>query len=60
VIRDFSMELNRGESVALLGRTDPVKHTTFYAVGCLVMPKVAPVTIEARTSPPASIAAHSG
>ena len=36
VIRDFSMELNRGEVVALLGPNGSGKTTTFYAVAGLV------------------------
>ena len=39
VIRDFSMELNRGEVVALLGPNGSGKTTTFYAVAGLVMPE---------------------
>lgn len=39
VIRDFSMELNRGEVVALLGPNGSGKTTTFYAVAGLVTPE---------------------
>ncbi len=46
VIRDFSMELNRGEVVALLGPNGSGKTTTFYAVAGLVMPEGGTVTID--------------
>ena len=39
VIRDFSMELNRGEVVALLGPNGSGKTTTFYAIAGLVTPE---------------------
>jgi len=49
VIRDFSMELNRGEVVALLGPNGSGKTTTFYAVAGLVMPEGGTVTIDGKT-----------
>ncbi len=48
VIRDFSMELNRGEVVALLGPNASGKTTTFYAVAGLVMPEGGTVTIDGK------------
>ena len=48
VIRDFSMELNRGEVVALLGPNGSGKTTTFYAVAGLVMPEGGTVTIDGK------------
>ena len=48
VIRDFSMELNRGEVVALLGPNGSGKTTTFYAVAGLVMPEGGTVTIAGK------------
>ncbi|WP_372885577.1 LPS export ABC transporter ATP-binding protein [Shimia sp.] len=48
IIRDFSMELNRGEVVALLGPNGSGKTTTFYAVAGLVMPEGGTVTIDGR------------
>jgi len=48
VIRDFSMELNRGEVVALLGPNGSGKTTTFYAVAGLVMPEGGAVTIDGK------------
>jgi lipopolysaccharide export system ATP-binding protein len=48
VIRDFSMELNRGEVVALLGPNGSGKTTTFYAVAWLVMPEGGTVTIDGK------------
>lgn len=48
VIRDFSMELNRGEVVALLGPNGSGKTTTFYAVAGLVMPEGGKVTIDGK------------
>lgn len=46
VIRDFSMELNRGEVVALLGPNGSGKTTTFYAVAGLVTPEGGAVTLD--------------
>ena len=48
VIRDFSMELNRGEVVALLGPNGSGKTTTFYAVAGLVMHEGGTVTIDGK------------
>lgn len=48
VIRDFSMELNRGEVVALLGPNGSGKSTTFYAIAGLVYPEGGQVTIDGR------------
>jgi lipopolysaccharide export system ATP-binding protein len=48
VIRDFSMELNRGEVVALLGPNGSGKSTTFYAIAGLVYPESGEVTIDGR------------
>lgn len=48
VIRDFSMELNRGEVVALLGPNGSGKTTTFYAVAGLIMPEGGKVMIDGR------------
>lgn len=46
VIRDFSMELNRGEVVALLGPNGSGKTTTFYAVAGLVTPEGGTVVLD--------------
>ncbi|MCX8226989.1 MAG: LPS export ABC transporter ATP-binding protein [Sulfitobacter sp.] len=48
VIRDFSMYLDRGEVVALLGPNGSGKTTTFYAVAGLVMPEGGTVTIDGK------------
>lgn len=48
VIRDFSMHLDRGEVVALLGPNGSGKTTTFYAVAGLVMPEGGTVTIDSK------------
>jgi lipopolysaccharide export system ATP-binding protein len=48
VIREFSMELNRGEVVALLGPNGSGKTTTFYAIAGLIMPEGGRVTIDGR------------
>lgn len=48
VIRDFSMDLNRGEVVALLGPNGSGKTTTFYAIAGLIMPEGGSVTIDGR------------
>lgn len=46
VIRDFSMHLNRGEVVALLGPNGSGKTTTFYAVAGLVTPEGGTVKVD--------------
>lgn len=46
VIRDFSMHLDRGEVVALLGPNGSGKTTTFYSVAGLVYPEAGRVTID--------------
>lgn len=46
VIRDFSMHLNRGEVVALLGPNGSGKTTTFYAVAGLVTPEGGKVVVD--------------
>ncbi|WP_146590474.1 LPS export ABC transporter ATP-binding protein [Puniceibacterium confluentis] len=48
VIRDFSMELNRGEVVALLGPNGSGKTTTFYAIAGLVNPEGGQVLIDGK------------
>ncbi len=48
VIRDFSMHLNRGEVVALLGPNGSGKTTTFYAVAGLVTPEGGKVTVDGK------------
>ena len=48
IIRDFSMTLNRGEVVALLGPNGCGKTTTFYAVAGLIMPEGGHVKIDGR------------
>ena len=48
VIRDVSMELERGEVVALLGPNGSGKTTTFYAVAGLVLPEAGRVTLDGR------------
>lgn len=48
VIRDFSMELNRGEVVALLGPNGSGKTTTFYAVAGLVAPEGGTVVVDGK------------
>ena len=48
VIRNFSMHLDRGEVVALLGPNGSGKTTTFYAVAGLVMPEGGRVTIDGQ------------
>ena len=48
VIRDFSMYLNRGEVVALLGPNGSGKTTTFYAVAGLVTPEGGTVTVDGK------------
>jgi lipopolysaccharide export system ATP-binding protein len=46
VIRDFSMHLNRGEVVALLGPNGSGKTTTFYSVAGLVTPEGGKVMVD--------------
>ncbi|MWD27923.1 LPS export ABC transporter ATP-binding protein [Aquicoccus sp. SCR17] len=46
VIRDVSVDLNRGEVVALLGPNGSGKTTTFYAVAGLVYPEAGQVIID--------------
>lgn len=48
VIRDFSMHLDRGEVVALLGPNGSGKTTTFYAVAGLVTPEGGTVTVDGK------------
>ncbi len=48
VIREFGMELNRGEVVALLGPNGSGKTTTFYAIAGLVVPEGGRVTIDGK------------
>ena len=48
VIRDVTLELDRGEVVALLGPNGSGKTTTFYAVAGLVNPEGGQVTIDGR------------
>ncbi|SFG94974.1 lipopolysaccharide export system ATP-binding protein [Sulfitobacter dubius] len=48
VICDFSMELDRGEVVALLGPNGSGKTTTFYAVAGLVTPEGGRVTVDGK------------
>jgi len=46
VVRNFSMELNRGEVVALLGPNGSGKTTTFYSVAGLVTPEGGTVVVD--------------
>ena len=48
VIRDVSMELDRGEVIALLGPNGSGKTTSFYAIAGLVYPEAGSVTIDGR------------
>lgn len=48
VIRDFSMQLNRGEVVALLGPNGSGKTTTFYSVAGLVQPEAGKVIVDGQ------------
>lgn len=48
VIRDVSMDLQRGEVIALLGPNGSGKTTTFYSVAGLVYPEAGSVTIDGR------------
>jgi len=50
VIRNFSMHLNRGEVVALLGPNGSGKTTTFYAIAGLVMPEGGSVVIDGQNA----------
>ena len=48
VIRDVSMEVTRGEVVALLGPNGSGKTTCFYSVAGLAMPDAGQITIDGR------------
>ncbi len=48
VIHDVSLELNRGEIVALLGPNGSGKTTCFYSIAGLVTPEAGQVTIDGR------------
>ncbi|MEM9699196.1 MAG: LPS export ABC transporter ATP-binding protein [Pseudomonadota bacterium] len=48
VIRDFTMHLNRGEIVALLGPNGSGKTTTFYAVAGLVTPEGGSIVVDGK------------
>ena len=48
VIRDVSMQLDRGEVVALLGPNGSGKTTTFYAIAGLVFPEAGTVTLDGQ------------
>ena len=48
VIRDFSMDLARGEVVALLGPNGSGKTTTFYAIAGLVTPEGGTVMVDGQ------------
>ena len=48
VIRDFSMHLDRGEVVALLGPNGSGKTTTFYAIAGLVSPEGGSVRLDGQ------------
>lgn len=48
VIRDISMELNRGEVVALLGPNGSGKTTSFYSIAGLVFPEAGTVRIDGQ------------
>ena len=50
VIRDVTMELDRGEVVALLGPNGSGKTTTFYAIAGLVFPEAGRVTIDGQNA----------
>ena len=50
VIRDVTMELDRGEVVALLGPNGSGKTTTFYAIAGLVFPEAGRVTIDGHNA----------
>ncbi|MBL4813263.1 MAG: ATP-binding cassette domain-containing protein, partial [Rhodobacteraceae bacterium] len=48
VIRDVSLQLNRGEVVALLGPNGSGKTTVFYSIAGLVTPEAGQVLIDGR------------
>jgi len=48
VLRDVSMDLNRGEVVALLGPNGAGKTTCFYTIAGLVTPEAGSVTIDGK------------
>ena len=48
VIRDVSLELNRGEVVALLGPNGSGKTTTFYCIAGLIAPDAGKVQLDGR------------
>lgn len=48
VIRDVSLELNRGEAVALLGPNGSGKTTCFYSIAGLVQPEGGKVLVDGR------------
>lgn len=48
VIRDVSLDLERGEVVALLGPNGSGKTTCFYSIAGLVMPEAGEVTVDGR------------
>ncbi|MEL7345636.1 MAG: ATP-binding cassette domain-containing protein, partial [Pseudomonadota bacterium] len=48
VIRDVSLELDRGEVVALLGPNGSGKTTCFYAIAGLITPEGGSVTVDGR------------
>lgn len=48
VLRDVSLDLNRGEVVALLGPNGAGKTTCFYAIAGLVTPESGTVTVDSR------------
>ncbi|MGB0496793.1 MAG: LPS export ABC transporter ATP-binding protein [Rubricella sp.] len=46
VLRDISLELNRGEAVGLLGPNGAGKTTCFYAITGLVIPEAGTITVD--------------
>jgi len=52
VIRDFSLDLHRGEVVALLGPNGSGKTTCFYSIAGLVMPEGGQVLIDGKDVTP--------
>ena len=52
VIRDVSLELTRGEVIALLGPNGSGKTTCFYSIAGLVMPDGGQVTSDGRDVTP--------
>jgi len=48
VIRDVSLDLGRGEVVALLGPNGSGKTTCFYSIAGLVMPEAGEITVDGR------------